>query len=211
MIPEPVAIEGVAERVCMFGHLNLDFLPFVLNEDSTGIDPHTTVRLFVYVLLYRQASNMAATENRTVHTVVGQAVLTQFTEPGCISQSEGLNWQVQKGDRVGAFITSNCTGVNDLDASAVGGTGLELVLSSDIRMGATNLLCPSQINLVVDETQECSYAQYLDVSEIDVKEIYLEDSVLEQTMLNLELVIRGVLSAHYNRQVLTLVATCEQK
>ena len=181
LLPSSVTAEGSVERICVLGHFNARFLSLILDEKG-GIDPQTTTRPFVYVLHYRPLS-----EDLTTYEMVNKTALVYHdTAKGCIYDLNGLNWQVQRGDKLGVFIPDNCSSWDQLRAS----TAVD-VFSTQFGI---DLLCPSQINLVVDEVLRrdsslCKYAYYLNVSLSDISVIRSEQFIREETVLNIEVTI----------------------
>ena len=153
----------------------------ILGEDG-DIDPQSSIRPFVYVLLYRPLI-----EDPTTYRMVSKpALVYHYTAKGCVSENIGLDWRVQRGDKIGVFIPDNCSSWDQLRAQ----TAVDVFST---RFGI-DLLCPSQINLVVDEVLRrdsslCKYAYYLNVSLSDISAIRSEQFIREETVLNIEVTI----------------------
>ena len=138
LLPSSVTAEGFVERICVLGHFNARFVSHILDENG-DIDPQSSTRPFVYVLHYRPLN-----EDPTTYRMVSKPALVYHgTAKGCISDHEGLDWQVQRGDKIGVFIPDNCSSWDQLRAP----TAVDVFST---RFGI-DLLCPSQINSVVDE------------------------------------------------------------
>ena len=178
LLPYEVATVGIVDEVCIFGYINSQFEYQLLNENRM-LDPNTRVRPFLYVMLYRPLDENTA-DNQTVYRIVGKpAVVYHSTMTGCLSQSDGLEWQVQRGDRIGAFIPDNCISATEVLNS-------DTFFSSGLDSGEVELLCPTQINLVVED-DECYYAYFHpNISEMEFTEIRSEQFKREQTKLNLK-------------------------
>ena len=153
LLPSSVTAEGSVETMCIFGHFNARFVSHIVNEDG-DVDLQTGTRPFVYVLHYRPLN-----EDPTTYRMVNKPALVYHgPAKGCVSESDGLDWQVQRGDKIGVFIPDNCSSWDQLRAS----TAFD-VFSTQFGI---DLLCPSQINLAVDErlrrdSSLCKYAYYL--------------------------------------------------
>ena len=175
LLPSNVTTEGIVQRACVFGYINARFLSHILNEDG-DVDLQTSTRTFVYVLHYRPLN-----EDPTTYRMVNKPALVYHgTEKGCISE---LDWRVQRGDKIGVFIPDNCSSWDQLRAS----TAVD-VFSTGFGI---ELLCPSQINLVVDEnhSDRCKYAYYSNVSLMNLVEIQSQQFIREETVLNIEVII----------------------
>ena len=178
LLPCNVTTGGFIERTCVFGYFNPKFEHQIIANDENNFDPQTDNRPFVYVLLYRPLI-----EDPTTYRMVSKPALVYHgTAKGCISASDGLDWRVQRGDKIGVFIPDNCSSSDQLQAPTaldVFSTGFE-----------GELLCPSQINLAVDNsTHRCKYAYYSNVSLTDVSEIQSQQFNREEIVLNIEVII----------------------
>ena len=178
LLPHNVTVQGYVDSICIFGLFKSSLVHLILNEDGR-IDLQSAIRAFVYALHYRPL-----VEDPTTYRMVSKpAIVYHHITEGCISYHDGLDWQVQRRDKIGVFIPDNCSSsdqLQDLD-----------VYSSDFD---GKLLCPSQVNLAIDDevhSNVCSYAYYLNVSleELEMAEISEEELTYEETVLNVEVVI----------------------
>ena len=181
LLPSSVTAEGFVETMCIFGQFNARFVSHILDEGG-NIDPQTSTRPFAYVLHYRPLS-----EDPTTYRMVNKPALVYHrTAKGCVFENNGLDWRVQRGDKIGVFIPDNCSSWDQLRAQ----TAVD-VFSTQFGI---DLLCPSQINLAVDEVLRhdsslCKYAYYLNVSLSDISEIQSEQFIREETVLSIEVTI----------------------
>ena len=160
----------------MFGYVRHSFLHLLLNEDGR-FDFQTNVRAFAYMIHYRPLIK----DPTTYRMVSKPALVYHDLREGCVSDHDGLDWQVQRGDEIGVFIPDNCSSWDQLlDVN---------VYSKDFN---GKLLCPSQVNLVINEEAHhngCNFAYYLNVSLAELAEIREEEFTYEETVLNIEVVI----------------------
>ncbi len=110
LLTSRVLSTGRVSAVCAFGYTKVEFESLLLNPNSQDIDPQTTVRPFVYVVLLR-----SRTGNNHSYSMAGPpAILAHGYSFNCISDSDGLHWDVQEGDLIGAFIPSDCVMVDSI-------------------------------------------------------------------------------------------------
>ena len=169
-LPYNITIEGFVDSVCAFGYTNVEYENLLLNENRTDINRDTRVRPFVYVMVYRPLTP-------TIFQMISKpAIVYHAASADCTSRNDGLDWQVQMGDKIGVFIPDGCTSVDELSA--------EDCFHPDF--GEVALLCPSQVNIAVDGDD---YAHYLNVSFLELAEIRTEQFIAEQTLLNIQVAI----------------------
>ena len=145
-------------------------------EGIGRFDLDTKIRLFLFIVLYRPTD-----KTQTLYTMVYSpvAVYPHLT-PECLSQGDGLNWVVERGDLLGAFIPDDCTTTEDLISRDDVETFNELELTEFE-------FCPAQIDLNV--TGQCYYALYLNstggISLDEIISIDFEEIVNVSVRLNL--------------------------
>ena len=138
LLPEPVPFDSTVLSIRGFGLPGVRLNKF-LDSDPLIPPPQETdavmnhVAPFLYVLVYREMSN-----RKGYYTLVQN--LTQLAHgfaPGRVpaDRSKSLDWKVQKGDFIGAYIPYSC--VN--------------------RSSDGLFQCPSQINLVTDTCLSALY------------------------------------------------------
>ncbi len=147
LLPEYLPIRGEVSSVCAVGYTNVEFESFLFKPNSREIDPQTTVRPFVYVVLLRPRTE----DNGNLYSLVyPPAILAHGIISGCIGVPDGLQWEAREGDRIGAFIPSECVMVDSIPD--------DVFVLQEIHNQFTQL-CPSQINLVADRIE--SYGIYV--------------------------------------------------
>ena len=183
LLPSVVQSEGRVVEMCLLGHIRPEFLLLYFNPAINALD--------LLALHYRPTDP----DNPTVYELVSSpAVVYHFDTPGCILESDGLDWQVQRGDRIGIFIPDNCSTVDEVRALTSSDVYLPVSLRDDENF--ITMFCPSQVNLVGmlgnrshDHEEECNVAYYLNVSATELGRISSEQFELEDTVLNFEVVI----------------------
>ena len=99
LLPDPVPAMGSVRKISFYGYTAAEYEQKVPD-----------IRPFLYVLLFRPQD-----EARTTYTMAyNPTVVFHTTQVGCVGPNEGLEWEVEEGDRVGIFIPSNCTQTNHL-------------------------------------------------------------------------------------------------
>ncbi len=138
---------GTVRSICGFGYVTEKHQPLIFRPiNSQEIDPLTTIRLFSYVVLIR-----AVPENKNFYELVyPPAILAHGFSSNCIGLSDGLQWEAQVGDRIGVFIPTDCVMVDSIHE--------EVFVSQEVRNQFIQL-CPSQVNLVANESE--SYGAYV--------------------------------------------------
>ena len=191
LLPSVVQSEGKVMEMCLLGYTRAEFFVLYLNEARNALDPNSPYRPYVLALHYRPTDP----DNPTVYELVSSpAVVYHFDTTGCILESDGLDWRVQRGDRIGIFISDNCSTVDEVQAL----TSSDVYLPESLRDddSVIRMLCPSQVNLMGmlgnrshDHEDECNVAYYLKVSATELGRISSEQFELEDTVLNFEVVI----------------------
>ncbi len=139
-------------EICVFGFIRREHEQFFLENGLP--DANSGTRPFVYVLLYRPVD-----EERTAYRLEYKpTVIHHYSSLGCVAMA-GLQWRVREGDLLGAFIPENCSNATELIAQE------NIAIPNEKEFRDFKLLCPSQINLVIDDhDSECAYALYLNSS-----------------------------------------------
>ena len=173
-LPTPIGTKGRVTEVCVFGYPRIeDEGKF---EDEMGkIDLATKFRVFLFIVLYRPSDKIGT-------LVYSPAVVYHGLIPGCLSQNDGLNWMVEQGDLLGAFIPDYCTTAEDLISQDDVDTFNEVELMEFE-------FCPAQIDLIA--SSQCYYALYLNSTEgsplDDIKSV---DFVNVSARLNIQVMIK---------------------
>ena len=155
MLPEPVPHDGRVLHVRAYGYFSGENLLRVLGPDPESAAPS------LLVLVFR------LDEESKSYQILYNHLLTHGEFPGEVN----LDWQVQRGDRIGAFIPYSCNSKNIT--------------------GDTILLCPSQINIRV-ERSSCLSALYhpADLNALNYNDSIPADQFQEvQVQLNIEALI----------------------
>ena len=181
LIPDKVPVQGRITDICIHGYIRIEDVS--LYQDTNGnYDINSDVRSFVYAVLYRPQND----EEQTLSLVYNPVVVYHGISVNCVFLSDVLEWNVEKGDRVGVYIPSNCITPDEL----LSGDTIDTFNEEELRQ--FSLLCPSQINL--DRPEECSYAHYLnatlgidEISSIEINQVINASS----TRLNLEITMHG--------------------
>ena len=206
LIPDQVQEQGRITDICIYGIMRTEFI-YLLLDNNEKFDANTKVRPFAYAVLYRPQGD----EKQTLSLVYKPVVIIHLTAPGCVSARDGLEWNVEKGDRVGVYIPSdNCITPDELLS---GNTIIDLFNEKELRQFSQ--LCPSQVNL--DRPEECSYAHYLnatlgidEINSIDINQVINESS----TRLNIEVTMTGIINTQsgplYDTVAIDDKSTCLQ-
>ena len=184
-LPTPIGTKGRVSEVCAFGY------PRIADEEKLddGIgrfDLDTKIRLFLFIVLYRPTDR-----TQTLFTMVYNPVAVyHHLTPGCLSQGDGLNWVVERGDLLGAFIPDDCTTTEDLISRDDVETFRQ---NGDFQTELTEFeFCPAQIDLNV--TGQCYYALYLNstggISLDEIISIDFEEIVNVSVRLNFQVTIK---------------------
>ena len=181
LIPDQVQEQGRITDICIYGYMRTEF-EYLLLDSKGGFDTNTKIRPFVYAVLYRPHD-----DKQTLSLVYKPAVVFHLTVPGCVSASDGLEWNVKRGDRVGVYIPSDCITPDELLSRDT----IDTFNEEELRQFSQ--LCPTQVNL--DRPEECSYAHYLnatlgidEINSIEINQVINASS----TRLNLEIAITGI-------------------
>ena len=179
-LPTPIGTKGRVSEVCAFGYARIaDEEKLVDGMGNFGID--SRFRVFLFIVLYRPTDN-----TQTLYTMVYSPVVVYHDlTPGCLSQGDGLNWVVEQGDLLGAFIPDDCTTPEDLISRDDVETFNELELMEFE-------FCPAQIDL--NATDQCYYALYLNSTEVisldEIKSVDFEEIVNVSVRLNFRVTIK---------------------
>lgn len=149
LLPAPVHSGGMITEVCVFGYQRAEQEHLFIKNGTVKLG---STRVFVYITLYRPMDGMSS----SYEMIYKPTVIYHELKLGCVSRDDGLKWDVEKGDLLGAFIPDNCTSLEDILANKEVSTFHNL---EDLRSLET--FCPSQVNL---NPSECSYALYLNNS-----------------------------------------------
>lgn len=187
LIPEQVQEQGKISEICIYGYTRTEFE--YLYQDANGdFDSSSDVRNFNYAVLYRPQND----EEQTLSLVYKPVVVYHGIETGCVSESDGLEWSVERGDRVGVYIPSDCITPDEL----LSGATIDTFNEGELRQYSQ--LCPSQINL--DRPEECFYAHHLnatlDIDEINSIEMNQVTNA-SSTRLNLQFTMEGTIAGSY--------------
>lgn len=180
-MPNEINSSGRIVEVCANGFTSSDFVQFYTDEQ--GFNADTIVRPFIYVILYRPLDTTDPNE----YQMVGQpAIVYNLFAPGCISQVDGLDMEVQNGDRIGAFIPNNCSRVAEL-------LTMPYFVPLELRSDQIEMLCPSQINLAVIASVSgddvCTNGFHVDISRNELSKIRREQFVNISVRLNIKITI----------------------
>ena len=183
LIPDQVQEQGRITGICIYGYMRTEF-EYLLLDNNGKFDANTKVRPFAYAVLYRPQGD----KKQTLSLVYNPVVVIHLTVSGCVSVSDGLEWNVERGDRVGVYIPSDCITLDEL----LSGDTIDTFNEEELRQ--FSLLCPSQVNL--DRPEECSNAHYLNatlgIDEINSIEIN-QVSNASSTRLNMEVtIVKGI-------------------
>ena len=169
LLPDQVPLDGKINRVCAFGYTREEFRP-LLNHDLI------TARPIVYVLLYRPSDSG--------YTLVNEpAILYHGTSKSCLTQMDELNWNVQKGDRMGAFIPEDLINVTDIPRQTISNIWKDI--------NSIKELYPSQI--LLNDTGDCFVALYVNTTlGLEALDHILFKDITERFLrLNLEVFLEG--------------------
>ena len=170
LLPDPVPAMGSVRKISFYGYTAAEYEQKVLEQPMT-------IWPFLYVLLFRPQD-----EAGTTYTMAyNPTVVFHATEVGCVGPNEGLEWEVEEGDRVGIFIPNNCTQTDHLMQQS------NIDMTNDMYLMEIDLLCPMHINLVDDSIS----ALYLESSEMvtvnEITAIKLDEFNMVSTRLNMEM------------------------
>ena len=172
--------KGQVTEVCALGHARREDED-KLRDGMGDFDLDTKIRVFVYIVLYRPIRD----ENRML-MVYNPVVVYHDLDPGCLSWDDGLNWIVEEGDMLGAFIPDDCTTPDDLISRDDVETFNELELEKLVEF------CPAQIDL--NATGQCYYALYLNSTEgislDEIKSVDFAEIVNVSARLNIQMTIK---------------------
>ena len=180
LIPDQIQGQGKIKEICIYGYTRREYLHLIRDADGDFTDAN--IRNFVYAVLYRPQND----EEQTLSLVYKPVVIYHGISVTCVSASDGLEWNVERGDRVGVYIPSDCITPDEL----LLGDTIDTFNEEELRQFPQ--LCPSQVNL--DRPEECSYAHYLnatlgidEINSIEVNQVINASS----TRLNLEVTMHG--------------------
>ena len=179
LLDQSVSIRGRVSSVCTLGYINVEFEHLYLVPNTTSVDLTTRVRLFVYIVLLRKLPR----DPTKYALVYPPTVLHHGITEGCVGIAEKLEWYTEPGDRIGAFIPSECSDVENLQG----------VILSNLTYFTT--LCPSQTNLVPVPGFPPHYDTFvtnssiLDVEDISDLEFMMEDYINMSLLLNMNATI----------------------
>jgi len=161
LLERNVTMRGRVNNICAFGYSNTDFNRFLFVPNTTEFDITTDVRLYVLVVLLRQLPE----DLDQYSPVYPPAVLYHDLNEDCLGLSDGLEWFTEPGDRVGVFIPDDCVQLQSLEG---------VFISEELRSSRFNMLCPSQLNLVLDFPR---YGTFVNNSPLLGINQFLEDGV----------------------------------
>ena len=110
-----------------------------------------STRVFVYITLYRPVDETYY-EMKYKPTVVYHEL-----NLGCVTRDDGLNWEVEGGELLGAFIPDNCTDLWDI----LSNDDVDIFHERE-ELRSLETFCPSQVNL--NRPADCSYVLFLNNS-----------------------------------------------
>ncbi len=152
-------LEANISEICIGGLIRKE------DEKYVHRDPAKSIRLFVYVLLYSIEDSNYVLKYRP-------AVIYHGYDKACLMRGQ-LDWTVEKGDRIGAFIPESCTNIS--------------MLPEDILINQNetfNMLCPSQINLV-NGANQCYSSLFVNETFDQVNNISLDDHSIVPVRLSM--------------------------
>ena len=168
LLPEPVPFNGKIISLKVYGfvdetiNVTASLDPFIPTPTQSGVlttNKSSVAAPFLYVLVYRPSKDggvLSLAHNLTQ--------LSHGFTPGRLPSDPGqtLDWEVQSGDYIGAYIPRECVNGSD---------GI--------------LMCPSQINLQTDDCLSAFYHPALErvdnLSRVELEEVSLQ--------LNLEAIL----------------------
>ena len=156
-LPDQVQEQGKITDICIFGYTRVEYMRLLLDTNG-NVNTNSNIRNFVYAVLYRPQND----EEQTLSLVYKPVVVYHGISFKCVSSSDGLEWNVERGDRVGVYIPSNCSTPDEL----LSGDTIDNFNKEELRQ--FSLLCPSQVNL--DRPEECSNVHHLNVT-LSINEI----------------------------------------
>ena len=170
LLPEPVPAMGRVTEIAFYGYAAVEFEKRVIEQTND-------IRPFLYVLLFRPQD-----EARTVYKLAyNPTVVFHDTQVGRVGPDEGLEWEVEEGDRVGVFIPNNCTYSDHLMQQS------NIDITNDVELMEVSFLCPMHIDLINDSAS----ALYLESSDMvtvnDIATIQMEEFDMVSTRLNMEI------------------------
>lgn len=135
LLPESVPRKGQVRDICAYGYTSDAYIKYYTFPNSTEIDVYTSTRPFVYIVLFRRNY-----EDEEYSIVFQPALLHHHLYENCLTRSDGLNWQVEVGDRIGVFIPSKCIMPDDVELT-------DVFVKDEVKKYFA-MLCPSQINII---------------------------------------------------------------
>ena len=181
LIPDQMQEQGRITDICIYGYTRSEYIR-LYQLPNGDFNMNSDVRNFAYAMLYRPQND----EEQTLSLVYKPVVVYHGLSVTCVSASDGLEWNVEKGDRVGVYIPSDCITPDEL----LSGDTIDTFNEEELRQFSQ--LCPSQVNL--NRPEECSYAHYLnatlgidEINSIEVNQVINASS----TRLNIKVTMEG--------------------
>ena len=188
LLPAPVHTGGRVTEICVFGYQRAEHQHLFIGQN--GEVNLGSTRVFVYITLYRPVDEMSTGyEMKYKPTVIYHAL-----KLGCVSRDDGLNWEVEGGELLGAFIPDNCTALGDI----LSNDDVDIFHERE-ELRSLETFCPSQVNL--NRPADCSYALFLKNSEgttllEQIESFDIEQVVNVSTRLNIRMTIeKGIFNS----------------